>query len=79
VVSYNYKNKWKTLGSYERGGRIMVGMFGDMFDLNHDGKKSFMEQNLELGAYARFMEEEEEKEKKRNNWLSGDDEDEDDD
>ncbi len=57
----------------------MAGIFGDMFDLNHDGKKSFMEQNLELGAYARFMEEEEEKEKKRNNWLSGDDEDEDDD
>ena len=54
----------------------MQGLFGNMFDLNHDGKLDNAERAADLAAFTTIMDEDEEDDDKRNLELSGLDEDE---
>lgn len=59
----------------------MPGLFGNLFDLNHDGKMDSFEKAAEFATFMSIMDEEE-KERKRNQRLlddfdSSDDEDDD--
>ena len=54
----------------------MQGLFGNMFDLNHDGKLDNVEHAADLAAFTTMMDEDEEDDDKRNLELSGLDEDE---
>ena len=54
------------------------GMFGDMFDLNNDGKMDLFEEACEVEFFNKLMKESEEAEKKNDPWYHDNDTDRDD-
>ena len=53
------------------GGKFMPGLFGNLFDLNHDGKMDSFEKAAEFATFMSIMDEEE-KEQKRKQKLQDD-------
>lgn len=49
----------------------MGGLFGDLFDFNHDGKLDTFEQTAEFATFASIMDAEEAKEKEEELDMSG--------
>ena len=55
------------------------GIFGDLFDLNGDGKLDFIERSLEFDAFERMLEEESKDDYESLDLFDDDDADDDDD
>lgn len=66
MVSYNHRR-----GNKKGTGEKMSGIFGNMFDLDHDGEMSSLERALEFS----FLEEISREDEKDDLWDDEDDED----